>query len=142
MQWVIVANTNSCKIYSYEKHKKKLTLVEEIISSLSKAKTSEIATDRPGHYKTQLATRGTYAPRTDPKEVEIEKFAHEIAENLNAARKKQQFNNLVIISSPHMMGLINKSLDDLAKAKSVEITKDYTKFDEGELLANLAKIIF
>lgn len=84
--WIVLTNTNVCKIYDHHRKNHQLTLIKELQHSQSKAKGTEILTDRPGHYKTREATRGTYEPRTGSKEVEVEKFIHEIANELESAR--------------------------------------------------------
>ncbi len=59
--WIVLTDSNACRIYDYAKHPVKLTLVKEIFHPENKLKTSELVSDRPGHYKIkQHKSRGFF----------------------------------------------------------------------------------
>jgi protein required for attachment to host cells len=85
--------------------------------------------------------RGAFSERTDPKEVETERFAHILAEDLNKARAKHLFEKLIIIAPPHFHGLIKKYCHHHVLACiSHNIEKDYTQSTEKELIACLKEL--
>lgn len=135
MIWVVTANTNTCRIYDYDKKSKQLNLLREIQHPENRQKTSELLTDRPGHYQTRGTARGAYSSRTGAKEVEINNFAREIAEELNSARNEHEFEQLIIISPPHMNGIlfqhINKHIKDVVIHN---IKKDLHHLTDSDLL--------
>lgn len=137
MVWVVSANTNTCRIYDYQKPKT-LNCIKEIQHPESKLKTSELVTDKPGHYQAGNTGRGAYSPRTDIKDVEKDKLARAIALEVNAGRNQHAFDELVIIAEPHMNGLLfnhfNKHVKDLV---SKNIKKDLHALKEDELLGFL-----
>lgn len=138
--WLIVANSETCKIFDYKKNEHQLTLVKKLNHFQSKLKGSELISDRPGHYQTYSTARGTYSSNEDPKEVEFEKFSREIAHELDKARKANQYNHLTLIAPPHMTGLINLHLDIHVKnCIKNNLIKDYVKLTERELLEMLKK---
>lgn len=114
MSWVVVTNTNICRIYDYTQPQE-LTLLKTLEHPENKLKDSEIVADKPGHYKSQTTNRGAYTQRTDPKENEINVFAREIAQELEAARKTNHCNSLIIIAETRMLGLLNQHLDKNTK---------------------------
>lgn len=141
MLWIITANSNLCRIYHLEKHPEKITLLKEINHPENKLKKSEYLTsDRPGHYQTDATLHGSYAPHTDPKEVEADNFSREIANELNQGRNNHAYQNLIIVMPPHMNGLLAKHIDkhvkDLIKD---EILKDVMSLPNHELLGFIHK---
>lgn len=143
MIWIITANSNMCRFYHFDKHNVTIDLLKELSHPVNKLKKSEYLTsDKPGHYSTSGARGGAYAPHTDPKEAEIDSFAREIAHELNHGRSTNAYNHLIIISAPHMNGLISKHLDKHVKELvTKEIQKDVMPLAHHELLSFLEKNI-
>lgn len=141
MIWITSANTNTCRIYSYDKNHSKLTLLKEIKHPEMRLKTSDsLTTDRPGHYQTSESARGAYSPHMDAKEIEIDNFSREIADELDKGRKANLYEKLILISAPHMHGLINHHLNKYVKDMMINsIEKDLIHLNERELLEFLHK---
>jgi protein required for attachment to host cells len=133
--WFIAANTNSCRIFDYEKKSKSLTLVKELHNPLGKLKSSEITTDRPGHYGMNDGARGAFVAHDDPKEIEADHFSMAIAKELDNGRRHNQYKELILAAQPHMSGLINMHLDSHVKDLIISnVKKDFTHLTEAELL--------
>lgn len=142
MVWLVVVNTNACRIYLYKKKPKTLILIKAFNHPQSKLKNTELTSDRPGHYNTSHGTRGAYADRTDAKEAEIEHFAIEIAHELNSQKSKQEYKNLILMGQPHISGLIQKHLDAQVNDCIIKsYNKNYTNLTEMELLKLLKEPI-
>jgi protein required for attachment to host cells len=136
MIWVINTNSNLCRIYNYHKVPAKLTLLKELKHPEARAKSSDYLTsDKPGKYIAADAAHGSYSPHTDPKTVEIEKFSREIAGELDHGRKVNSFEKLIIITPPHMSGLLLNHLDKHVKERVThKFHKDLLHLSEKELL--------
>lgn len=141
MIWVINTNTNQCRIYDYHKKPAKLALVKEISHPENRMKKSEYLTsDKPGHYRTSSSAHGTYSQDTDPKDVAIDDFAREIARELNHGRTTNTFEKLILITPPHMEGLLHHHLDKHVKDLVIHnIQKDLIHLSDHELLEYLQK---
>lgn len=137
MKLVVNANTNACKLYHYVKHPAQLTLLKEISHPETKLKTSQLISDRAGHYQAGTA-HGAFSPRHDAKEIEIDNFSREIAKELNKERVNKKYDELIVISPSHMYGLllqhINKHVKDLIIK---DIQKDLFHLADHELLSLL-----
>lgn len=135
MKWLVNTDTNLCRIYQYTTQPRELKLLNEIKHPENKERNQDLVTDRPGHYSTNTTTRGSYSPETEPKEIQIDKFAKEIADILENGRVHQLYNQLIIIALPHMNGLLhqhfNKHVQELVIHK---ITKDFIHVTDRELL--------
>lgn len=136
MTWIITANSNLCRIYQYDKNPEKISLVKEVNHPENKLKKGELLTsERPGHYQTGTSARGAYEPRTDPKQVEVDNFSREIALELNQGRTANAYSKLVIITPPHMKGLLSAHLDKHVKTLvTKEIQKDVMHLAHNEFL--------
>lgn len=144
MIWIVTANSNMCRFYHFDKHDVKVDLVKELSHPLNKLKKSEYLTsDKPGHYETGgSGGGGAFSPHTDPKVVEIDNFAREIARELNQGRNLNAYNHLMIITASHMNGLISKHLDKHVKELIThEIQKDVMSLSQHELITFLEKNI-
>lgn len=134
MIWVINSNSNICRIYEYNQQEKKLPLIKEIKHPENRLKTSEIISDKQGHYKSNSGY-GSYTQTSDPKEVQIDHFYREIAEELNQGRNNENYDQLIIISPPHLIGLLFQHLDKNVKKMILNnIQKDLLHLSDQELL--------
>ncbi len=115
MMWILTANTNTARVYQLEKLIEEMTLLQELNHPENKLKISEFTTDRPGHYKTDSSGGGAYSPHSNPKEVAMDNFAREISILLKEGRNSNKYKSLIIVSLPHMMGLLSKHLDPMYK---------------------------
>ena len=133
MKWIITANTNKCCIYDYQKND--LQLLKEINHPENKLKSSELGTDKPGRYKTSTSNRGAYSPHTELDEIKVDDFARELAKELNEARNRNDYDELVIIMPAQMDGLLSKHLDKNVKELIKQtIQKNIMHSSEKELL--------
>ncbi|MFU8797690.1 MAG: host attachment protein, partial [Gammaproteobacteria bacterium] len=68
--WIIVANSSEADIYTTDSIRKPRDFLEWVTSLAhpdSKKKRQELVSDRPGHYKARMSTRGAYSEHPDPK---------------------------------------------------------------------------
>lgn len=119
MKWIMLANSNDCRIYEYDKHDKHLALVEEISHPEHRLKASNYWTnDAPGHYKSTGSHRGAFE-EVDPVEQSIDEFARDIARRLDKGRNQHSYEDVTLLVPAKMEGLIlkhmNKHSRDLIK---------------------------
>lgn len=135
MTWVVLMNSNECRIFSFSKEKKALSLLKEIQHPENKGRNEDLVSDKPGHYNTSNASGGSYAQHTDPKEVKIDQFVLEICKTLDDARNKEQFEKLIIIAPPKMAGHLSLHINkNVEKMITQQIQKDLVFFKQHELL--------
>lgn len=139
MTWIVLANSSLCRIYLFDQRENKVTLVKEIAHPENRNKASEYFTsDKPGHYKSSSTAHGSYEQHTDPKETGIQRFATEIAHELDHARTQNAYKQLILISPPHMLGLLHEHMSKHVKQLIMnEINKDVVHLTDHELLSFL-----
>jgi len=136
--WVMVANASHAKLFSNEGPNKGLQLIKELSHPESREKASELVSDRIGNF----AGSGSYAQPTPPKVHEAERFAAEIAQELEHGRLQNTYGRLILVTSAHFMGLLNYRLSQPVRDKiSDSINKDYTSLQVKELAGHLENYI-
>jgi len=141
--WIMVANASVAHLYCNEGPKKGLVRVKTLEHSASREKAANLVTDRPGHFQGHGNGHGAYNPGKTPKEVEAERFALEVVRELNHGRTHNAYQRLILVASPHFMGLVNQQIDPhVRQMVSETIEKDYTKLNEKELAGHLDSLIF
>ncbi|HVT62380.1 MAG TPA: host attachment protein [Legionellaceae bacterium] len=141
MKWIMLANSNDCRIYEYDRRHKHLVLVQEISHPENKLKVHDWTTDHPGHYKSGYHNRGSFEPETSPVEVSIDEFAREMAECLEEGRTHHKYDDITLMMPSRMEGLLNKHLNKHTKALVDKIIQKNLLFlSEHELSQYLDKI--
>jgi len=138
---IVLANSAAAKIYRYDATDKKLELLSQISSPKAALKTREIMADEAGRYQNSSSyNQGTYGYRTDPKKVEAEKFAAELA--LSLEKINQQINSFVIIAPGHFQNFLKNKLEKAVLDKTSDfIDKDYTKLKIKSLEKRLSELL-
>lgn len=135
LTWVLSTDSNTCRIYEYSKNPIRLTLVNEMQHPENKLRDIDLTSDKSGRYRSNGSAHGAYSQESDPKEIKIENFSREIANELDHGRNIQAYKNLILIAPPHMYGLlfqhINKHVKDLV---THNIEKDLLHLSDRELL--------
>lgn len=139
--WILVANSATAKILATDNLRTgELEIVDEFSHPESRKKSSDLVSDKPGHYKTDVGVRGAYSD-ADHKEVEMDHFALELVHKLKAGLHQNQYKNLIIVASSHFYGVIKKHFHE-HKIEINHIAKDYTKYTILELRDALREKLF
>ena len=78
----------------------------------------------------------------DPKDQAAAAFARSIIERLSKAETAGEFDRVVIIASPHMLGLLRKSMSPKVADKIMaELDKDLTAIPVTELEKHLGSVL-
>ena len=138
--WVLIANGSEARLFEKKNDPKLLSLIKEFSHQESRDKGHDLASDRPGHFNGEIskAAHGSFTEATSPKQYEAERFAKILSDELDAARNKNRFKNLIVVSSPHFHGLLNGHMNEhVAKMVDKHIEKDYTALKAEELLEKI-----
>lgn len=137
--WFLVANASHAKFYAATGANKSLALIKDLDHPESRQKNAELVTDRSGHMQSSGNGHGARQPQTRPKEHEADRFAQELAHELNHGRSTNQFGRIVLVAPSAFMGLINGKIDKHTASLVVErFDKDYTQASAKELAVHLA----
>jgi protein required for attachment to host cells len=152
--YVLIADASRARLF--QQAAQHFALLETFDHQPSRVRNQDLVEDTNGrkpagpsvgaNYGGRSVSRGVgrpgVAPDTEPKEVEAEKFAHELATML-ADTLRDQEDRLVLAAPPHFLGLLKKTLS-ASVVKRVELTvdKDLTKVEGRELADRMHKELF
>jgi protein required for attachment to host cells len=127
--WILIANSSNARLYStHNSYIGGLELINEFNHPSSRLKGIDLVSDRPGHYQSRGSGHGALIEHSQPKEVEAERFALELANALENGRIHNRYDKLTLIAPAHFQGLMNKHLNHHINEKlTKKILKDYTK---------------
>lgn len=140
-RWVLVADGTRARIFSKGFNTLHNVMGQDFISD--NLKDREMLSDKPGRsYESANPTRHAYEPRTDWHEHHKQLFAKELCSILEKACENADFDELIIISPPKMLGDIRGNLGKRILPKiTAEIPKDISKLSERDLLEYLNREI-
>lgn len=140
MKWIMVANSNDCKIFKYDKNIHKISFVAEISHPENRLREKELVADTYGMYQNIGMRRGSYEPETTHVELAMDNFAREMASRLDAARIKKLYDDLILLMPSAMGGKLFKHLNKhvLSKVRKV-IQKNLVNLSEYELKEYLSE---
>lgn len=138
--WVVLVDSALCRIFEYIKKNDQLIIIKELYHPENKLRDIDLTSDKPGRYKSSGSTQGTYVQQTDPKEIKIDNFLREVANELEHSRNIHAYNNLIIIAADRINGLFLKHINKhIKKLISKNIEKDLLHQSKQELLHILSK---
>ena len=141
--WILVANASKARLFSNQGPKKGLHLVKEFNHPESREKASALVSDRPGHNQSSGGGHGSFVPASTPKQNEVEKFALELAKELDQGRASNSYARLIVVASSPFMGDLSSRLTSHVRGMiSESIEKDYTRASDKELTGHLEHCIY
>jgi protein required for attachment to host cells len=86
----------------------------------------DLVSDRPGRsYESVGGARHAIAREDDPRHHQAVLFARRVARRLDEARRRNEFDSLVVVAGPPFLGMFREELPRLTRARVVhEIRKD------------------
>ncbi len=141
MKWIMVANTNDCRIYEYDNQIQDITLIDEINHPENRLKNRAFTTERPGHYQVSSTCRGAFDPDETAHDFAVDHFARELAIRLNDGRIRHEYDDVTLLMPSEMEGLVNKHLNKNIKPSIRKvIQKNLMHLSEHELKLYLFKV--
>jgi protein required for attachment to host cells len=119
------------------------TLLEVLSHAESRSKARELVSDHLGQRSSQGAAvhHNALAPASSPKDTEKAHFGHMLAAMLDQGLRSQRFDQWVLVSPPHFLGMLRNLLTpELQKHLSASVAKDLTHIDAADLHARLQDI--
>jgi len=141
--WILLANAEKATIYTASERDYHFSLVQKLSHSESRLKSSDLVSDKPGHYqKNESDIRGSFNLAVDHKILEITRFAKEICKVLESGRTSNAYESIIIIAEPRFYGLINKNATKhVRNLIKYHYPKDYTHYSEHKLKEELQSIL-
>ena len=132
--WFVLAHRSNAVIYA-DKKAHPFYFIDRLDFQKAK-KVSELVSDRSGRMVSSAnkSIRHAYEPHESKTQHLSKVFTKEIAQYLEHARAEKLFDQLVLVSEPHFMGLLKKSLKpEIRNLIKHEIKHDYQWGSDAEI---------
>lgn len=139
-RFVLVADASRARLFKRDEERPdKLVLAWDMEHPPSRAKNRDLMADKPGRAHSSSIGDGAsgMAYRTEPKQVEAEKFARELGNRLAHEHDAHTYDELVIAAPPKFLGLLRQTLathdNHVEDCVATWIEKDYSWLPEHDL---------
>lgn len=142
LTWILVGDAAEGRIFKTPGPVDKMVLVHDFEHPESRNKGRELISDRPGSAGGNAGVHGGVGERSDPKAVEAEHFAQEMASFLNKSYGESAFSKLVLVLPPHFLGRVRDHLNTTTrKAITETVDKNFARLKEHELKKSLQRYL-
>ncbi len=142
-RWIVIADGGRARVLACNGALSGLApaLDHELVGDRRRGR--DIEADRPGRTKDRMAQgRHAYEPPTDPHENAEITFAREVARLLDEERRKNAFDELVLIAPPKALGRLRDAMGrELRRMVVAEVGKDLTRLPLHELPQRLQGLV-
>lgn len=123
---VVVADQAEAIFYNLSSLKARPVEVARMQDPSARTPARELAQDRPGRsYESVGGQRHAVGDEPDPRRAQASRFAHVIAERLDADRRDRAFQQLILVAGAPFRGILRSELSEASKACVVyEVPKD------------------
>lgn len=139
--WVLVASDANAKLYRMS-HFPKIEQIHTFEHPESRLLNHELVSSKPGRNFDRTGTnRHSYEPKSDPQQLEAEKFAKEVSDYLHHALQNKEFDHLYLFAGPTFLGFLRQHLDPQVTSRiKAEAAKDLSKREKSEIETHIAEI--
>jgi protein required for attachment to host cells len=137
--WVVMANARSAKVIAHRGLGKGLCVVS---GKTWNAPEVRLPHDKAGIGHSSVGPGVAAVEQTDPQDVSDARFAKNVMDQVAKAHGEKQFERLILIAGPHMLGLLRTHLDPALRAALVgELPKDLSSQPLSAVEAHLGELI-
>lgn len=153
-RWILVADASRARLFRQQQKQKQQPLdhIESFEHPDSRARARDLMADSNGRKPAGPDMGPAYggrsvshsygrvgaAPDTDPKTVEAQKFARELATMLQDGLHRHAYDKVVLVAPPQFLGLLRSTVsNEVSKHIETTINKDLTRLELHELQGHL-----
>ena len=136
--WVLVADQSKARFFTLSESHSTLLDAGELEHPQARELEQALTSDRPGR-SFDSAGQGRHAmgSAVEPGEQERLRFAKQVADHVKAAHNKGQYDRLLLVAGPPMLGLLRDNLKSLPNLQISEIEKNLGQYDALEIRKHL-----
>lgn len=133
--WVLVADSSRARIFRAEKPLGGIEEIETLTHPESRLHEQKITSDFPGRsFDSHGPGRHAMGAKVDVKQHEQHTFAKQICERLDSARGQGKFQQLILVATPALLGLLRKHMsEETAKQVTYQLDKNISRLQAGEI---------
>ena len=136
--WILVADQSRARFFTLSESHSTLLDAGELEHPQARELEQALTSDKPGR-SFDSAGQGRHAmgSAVEPGEQETLRFAKQVAGHVKAAHNKGQYDRLLLVAGPPMLGLLRDNLKSLPNLQISEIEKNLGQYDALEIRKHL-----
>ncbi len=141
---LVIAADNTCaRIFRASSSTGPLEEITVLCHPENRLNSKDMTSDKQGYsFSSHGYGRRAMSDEGDRKKQEVNRFVNEINEYLNTLEKNNDFNRLIVIAAPKLMGILKKQLsDNVQKHITYELNKNIAKLTAVEIRKFLPKYL-
>jgi protein required for attachment to host cells len=115
--WVVVADSRQARIFTADKPLGAIEEIKSFDNPLARQHQQDLISDRPGRSVDVVMGGHGMETKNDAKQQQAIVFAKSLCQHLQSAHQAQEFNKLIIVASPHFLGLLRDNLASCCKSQ-------------------------
>lgn len=124
--WIVVADAVRARIFATDRTLTDWRPVRDLVHPEARADTKELVSD-PQYGTARRGPRSHPVPTVDRHDLEGQRFARELAQDLQRSLDHGDFADLILVAPPGMMGWTRQAMSTtLARHVKAEVLKDYS----------------
>ena len=137
--WLVVADNSRARFFSMESRTSPIVEVKSIVHTEARLHEQDMTSDLPGRGNGKGGAGGhAYQDEVSPKEQENINFARNISNELDTARKNNEFKQFVLVAAPEFLGnLRNQFNAQTQKLVSFELAKNLSHLNAADIRKHL-----
>lgn len=142
--WVLVADAGRARLLETTPGKPGFQTLVEHQHPAGREPAHALERDRAGRLRSQGDPHqgGTAQPHEDAQAVATERFARQVTDELETARRAQRYERLYVVAPPRMLGTLRRFYGaQTQRALREEINRDLSTLDGPSLAHQLARLI-
>jgi protein required for attachment to host cells len=141
--WILIADAGRARLFASRGRNEPWRAIGEFTHPRSSAKVRDLMSDKSGRIQQRVGgSRSAADPRTPPKEVEAERFAHQLAAELHDGLERGACHRLLLVAPPRFLGLLRQAATPAVRAAiTASVDHDWTQVAVRDLPARLANEI-
>ncbi|RPI13689.1 MAG: host attachment protein [Lysobacterales bacterium] len=136
---IVVADQAEAIFYDTPSLRARPREVAHLSDPVARLHDRDLVTDRPGRsYESVGSARHAITREDDPRHQEAVKFARRIARRLDDARRRDEFDDLIVVAGPPFLGMVRSALSRPTRERVVhEVRKDLVHSPVASLVRHL-----
>jgi protein required for attachment to host cells len=125
---LVAADAARARIFTRDKKYSVLKEIDTLVHPESRMMRQDLVSDRQGQvHESRSPGESSHQEPTDPKQKEFDRFAHELAVYLKAARNGNGVAGITLVAEPGFLGQLRKVLDEETRKLVIrEVAKSVT----------------
>lgn len=140
LTWLVVADSSKARIFLTDSRTGPIKEIESIVHTEARLHEHDMTSDLSGRSKGNGSGGNVYQKKVSPKDQENISFAKSIANELDDARKKEKFKQIILVSPPDFLGNLRNSLNaQTQKLVFFELAKNFSQLKAEEINEHLSE---